>query len=164
MTIKQIRAFHGAEPFEPFVIRLDDGREITVQQRELMMTAPSGRSLFVVQPDDSFTIIDVGSVANVKLKDADGPGRQRLAMTLQTFRDLLRARPFVPFRLVMSSGESYDVRHPEMAMLTRTHILVGIDETRHGVPSRFKIWSLLHVTAVEPIAPASSGPSQSESA
>lgn len=72
-------------------------------------------------------------------------------MTVQTFRDLLHAKPFQPFRLVMSSGEKYEVRHPEMAWLTRTDILVGIGETRDNIPSRFKICSLLHITAIEPI-------------
>jgi hypothetical protein len=72
-------------------------------------------------------------------------------MTVQTFRDLLREKPFKPFRLVMSSGQAYEVRHPEMAMLTRSDILVGIDEADDGVPANFKICSLLHVTAVEPL-------------
>jgi hypothetical protein len=72
-------------------------------------------------------------------------------MTVQTFRDLLAHRPFRPFRLVMSSGQMYDVRHPEMAMLTRTDLLVGIDEADDGVPASFKICSLLHITAVEPL-------------
>ena len=72
------------------------------------------------------------------------------AMTVQTFRELLAKKPFKPFRLVMSSGQSYDVRHPEMAMLTRTDILVGVDVADDGVPAEFKICSLLHVTAVEP--------------
>jgi hypothetical protein len=71
-------------------------------------------------------------------------------MTVQTFRDLLTQRPFMPFRLVMSSGQTYDVRHPEMAMLTRNDILVGIDE-EEGIPANFKICSLLHVTSIEPI-------------
>jgi hypothetical protein len=75
-------------------------------------------------------------------------------MTLQTFRELLTQRPFKPFRLVMSSGETYEVRHPEMAMLTRTSILVGIGETRHGVPAEFKICSLLHVATIEPLTTA----------
>ncbi len=70
-------------------------------------------------------------------------------MTLKTFQELLKAQPFKPFRLVMSSGEKYEVRHPEMAWLTRSDILVGLDETRHGVPAEFHICSLLHVTAVE---------------
>lgn len=71
-------------------------------------------------------------------------------MTVQTFRDLLKAQPFRPFRLVMSSGQSYDVRHPEVAMVTKSDLLVGTD-VEDGVPAEFKICSLLHVTAVEPL-------------
>jgi hypothetical protein len=73
-------------------------------------------------------------------------------MTVQTFRELLTQQPFKPFRLVMSSGQTYEVRHPEMAMLTRTDLLVGIGETDEGVPAEFKICSLLHVSAVEPLS------------
>ena len=80
-------------------------------------------------------------------------------MTVQTFRDLLSERPFKPFRLVMSSGEKYEVRHPEMAWLTRTDILVGADEVE-GIPTRFKTCSLLHVAAIEPLN-GSSGRSRS---
>jgi hypothetical protein len=75
-------------------------------------------------------------------------------MTVQTFRDLLRQQPFRPFRLIMSSGKTYDVRHPEMALLTRTDMLVGVGETDDGVPAEFKICSLLHVAAIEPLEPA----------
>ena len=71
-------------------------------------------------------------------------------MTVQTFRDLLTAKPFTPFRVVMSSGEKHEVRHPEMAFLTRTSIMVGID-VEDGIPAEFRICSLLHVTTVEPI-------------
>jgi len=71
-------------------------------------------------------------------------------MTVQTFRELLDRRPFRPFRLIMSSGQAYDVRHPEMAMLTRSDMLVGIN-VEDGVPAEFKICSLLHVATVEPI-------------
>ena len=78
-------------------------------------------------------------------------------MTVQTFRELLSQRPFRPFRLVMSSGRAYDIRHPEMAWLTRTDILVGIDETDEGVPAEFRICSLLHVATIEPLSQAASG-------
>ena len=76
-------------------------------------------------------------------------------MTVQTFRELLTQRPFRPFRLQMSAGQAYEVRHPEMALLTRTDILVGVDQTDEGVPAEFRICSLLHVTAIEPLSPAS---------
>lgn len=71
-------------------------------------------------------------------------------MTVQTFRDLLAQRPFQPFRIVMSSGEKYEVRHPEMAILTRTNLLIGLN-VKDGVAARFKMCSLLHITAVEPL-------------
>ena len=71
-------------------------------------------------------------------------------MTVQNFRELLQARPFKPFRLVMSSGKTCDVRHPEMAFLSRTSIYVGIDAD-DGIPADYKMCSLLHVTSVEPI-------------
>jgi hypothetical protein len=74
-------------------------------------------------------------------------------MTVQTFRQLLTERPFKPFRLVMSSGQSYEVRHPEMAWLTRTDLLVGVGE-EEAVPAEFRICSLLHVATVEPISAA----------
>ncbi len=73
-------------------------------------------------------------------------------MTVQTFRNLLKERPFKPFRVVMSSGQSYEVRHPEMALITKSDLLVGIDIEDDGVPAEFKICSLLHVTAVEPLS------------
>jgi hypothetical protein len=76
-------------------------------------------------------------------------------MTVQNFRELLAQRPFKPFRLVMSSGQSYDVGHPEMAMLTKSDLLVGIGDIDEGAPAEFKICSLLHVSAIEPISSAS---------
>jgi hypothetical protein len=79
-------------------------------------------------------------------------------MTVQTFRDLLAQRPFKPFRLVMSSGHMYEVRHPEMAWLTRTDILVGVGDTDEGVPAEFRICSLLHVASIEPFSPAATSP------
>ena len=57
----------------------------------------------------------------------------------------------------MSSGQSYEVRRPEMAMLTRTSILVGTGDVDDDVPAEFKICSLLHVTAVEPLSAARPG-------
>ncbi len=73
-------------------------------------------------------------------------------MTLQTFREMLARRPFQPVKLILPSGQSYEIRHPEMAFLTRTDILIGT-HLRDGVPAEFKIVSLLHVTAIEPLEP-----------
>ena len=71
-------------------------------------------------------------------------------MIVQTFKEMLGRRPFQPVKVTLSSGQSYEIRHPEMALLTRTSLLVGVDVADDGVPSEFKILSLLHVTAIEP--------------
>jgi hypothetical protein len=71
-------------------------------------------------------------------------------MTAEALRDWMQRRPFEPFRITMSSGDAYEIRHPEMAFLTRAEIIIGLGE-RGGIPSRHRTVSLLHVTAAEPI-------------
>ena len=73
------------------------------------------------------------------------------AMTLQTFKELLGRRPFEPFRVLLSGGQSYEVRHPEMTWLTRTTLYVGRGTTSEGVPDEATLCSLLHICSVEPL-------------
>jgi hypothetical protein len=72
-------------------------------------------------------------------------------MSVQTFRKMLARRPFQPVKLTLSSGQTFEIRHPEMAFLTRTSILIGTDLADDGVPAEFKIVSLLHVASMEPL-------------
>lgn len=51
----------------------------------------------------------------------------------------------------MSSGEKYEVRHPEMAWLTRTTLYVGTGRVESGVPYEARMCSLLHIATVEPL-------------
>ena len=103
----------------------------------------------------------IGSMGSAVLTNGL-PDRKITNMTVQTFRNLLTNQPFKPFRLIMSSGQAYEVRHPEMAMLTRTDMLVGVDIEDDGVPAEFKTCSMLHVTAVEPLTLATTGPKEPE--
>ena len=72
-------------------------------------------------------------------------------MTLDTIQDLLHRQPFEPFRIVTSSGETYPVRHPEMAWPIRNGVYVGIGG-KGGLPERAAFVWLLHVAAVETLA------------
>ena len=74
-------------------------------------------------------------------------------MTTEAFRKILKRQPFQPFRLVMSSGKCYDVRHPEMAWLLKNDVLVGVDVENDGLPAEFDICPLFHVATIEPILP-----------
>jgi len=78
MTIEQIRNFYHARPFRPFVIHLADGREVPVLHQEFIMAVPSGRTLFVCQPDDTVNIIDLLLVTDLELKPTNnGSGKKR---------------------------------------------------------------------------------------
>ena len=72
-------------------------------------------------------------------------------MTVQTFKAMLARRPFQPVRVILSSGNAYEIRHPEVALLTKTSLLVGTDLADDGIPAEFKVLPLLHVTAIEPL-------------
>jgi len=73
-------------------------------------------------------------------------------MTTSMVRDLLRQRPFRPFRVVMSSGETYEVRHPEMAWVTKNDLFIGIDVADDGLPDDARMCPLFHVATVEPLS------------
>ena len=73
-------------------------------------------------------------------------------MSYRELQKRLQARPFEPFRVVLSSGEAYGVRHPEMALLLKGGIEIAEPDAK-GEPPEVAAWcSLLHITAIEPIA------------
>jgi hypothetical protein len=78
MTVEQLRNAYNAQPFRPFVIHLADGREVSVQHREFIMTVPSGRTIVVCQPDDTLIIIDLLLVTDLEIPPrTNGSGRKR---------------------------------------------------------------------------------------
>ena len=68
MTLEHVRTLYDASPFRPFTLHLADGRAIPVQHREFLASAPSGRTVIVFQPDDSFNIIDLLLVTDVEVR------------------------------------------------------------------------------------------------
>lgn len=69
-------------------------------------------------------------------------------MILGTITDLLTRQPFEPFRVVTSSGDRYDVRHPEMMLRVKNGLYIGLGG-RDNVAERAAFVSLLHISAVE---------------
>ncbi|HYE19420.1 MAG TPA: hypothetical protein VEA69_13300 [Tepidisphaeraceae bacterium] len=75
-------------------------------------------------------------------------------MTSDTFKAILKRQPFEPFRVVMSSGESYDVMHPEMAMATAKTLIIAIPDASHSDGERLVFCSYLHLAHVETLKPS----------
>lgn len=72
-------------------------------------------------------------------------------MSAAVIKESLARRPFQPFRIVLSSGGSYDVRHPENALLVRAGIYVAVPDDQGELPEVANWCSLLHVAAIEPL-------------
>ena len=63
----------------------------------------------------------------------------------------LRERPFRPLRLHLSNGIQHEIRHPEMAIVTPSSIVVGRPAPNAPAPAAedFVIVSLMHVVQVK---------------
>ena len=75
-------------------------------------------------------------------------------MTINTLRDYLTRRPFEPFRVITFSGQGYDVRHPDAAILMRDGLLLAYGGDNGGLPELSAHLSLLHIVAVESLPAA----------
>jgi hypothetical protein len=74
-------------------------------------------------------------------------------MTADAVFARLRRRPFVPFRMILSSGTTYDVLHPEMLFVSKSGVTVAIyDKDQRPSPDeipRESLVSFLHIAATE---------------
>ena len=69
MTIEQLRNLHQARPFRPFTICLADGRNMQVSHPELLTHSPGGRTLIVFHGGESFSILDLLLVTELRPHD-----------------------------------------------------------------------------------------------
>ena len=74
-------------------------------------------------------------------------------MTADTFREILKRAPFEPFGVVMSSGESYNVIHPEMAFVTAKALILALPDPSAAEGERLAFCSYLHIAHVETLRP-----------
>ena len=69
---------------------------------------------------------------------------------------MLTRQPFEPLRIKTSNGEVFEVRHPEMAILARSAMVI-VHPDADGSPSdRVEYVSYLHIASVETLAGATS--------
>jgi hypothetical protein len=71
----------------------------------------------------------------------------------------LLATPFQPFRVVLTDGQSYDVKHPDFVLTTRRTAVIGVKKSdEQPFFDRYHVVSLLHIVRLEPVeAPAAGG-------
>jgi hypothetical protein len=76
-------------------------------------------------------------------------------------RNLLRQRPFLPFRLYVTDGTNYEIRHPESAIISRTLLQLSAPapSTMQAIIERQFGIALIHIMRYEqdvPLPPPSS--------
>ena len=73
-------------------------------------------------------------------------------MRPEDVREHLHQQPFEPFRIYMSDGATFDVDHPEMCMVGRSTIYVGVpDPKKRWMVIRLAHCALIHITRIEPL-------------
>lgn len=69
----------------------------------------------------------------------------------------LRKQPFEPFRLYLTGGTSYEVRHPDMAIVFPAKMIVAIPgTTQPHLAERYHMIALSHVMRLVPLDAAAS--------
>lgn len=79
-----------------------------------------------------------------------------MMFTGTAIRKRLKEQPFVPVRIVTSSGESYEVHHPDLVLVGERDIQVGISSKKDpSIYSQVSRVALMHITAIEdlPVPP-----------
>ena len=68
MKMTELRKLYDAEPFQPFLLHMANGRKIPVRHREFMALSPSGRTAYVYQMNDDSEVVDVALVTSLELR------------------------------------------------------------------------------------------------
>ena len=74
-------------------------------------------------------------------------------MAPEELRDTLKQQPFEPFRIVLTDGEGYDIRHPDLLLVGKRSATVGLagDGSEPYYERTVKV-DLLHISRTEPLA------------
>ena len=71
MTVEEIRAAYYTQPFQPFVVRLNDGRKFRVPKRNYIAISPIGDEIVIAQKD-SFELVEIANVEALELSKKKG--------------------------------------------------------------------------------------------
>ena len=70
----------------------------------------------------------------------------------EELKQLLRQRPFRPFRVHLSDGRAFEIHYPEINLVGETFFIIGIPEA--NVPDPFADdWVMVEMTDIQRIEP-----------
>jgi hypothetical protein len=73
-------------------------------------------------------------------------------MSHEDLRARLQQQPFAPFRMVLTEGTAYEVRHPELVMLGKRSAVIGLaKDPEERFYDATVLVDLLHIVRLEPL-------------
>jgi hypothetical protein len=63
-------------------------------------------------------------------------------------------QPFQPFRVILSSGEKYEVTNHDAALVTRNWLEIGINTDKEGIAESVARCSILRIAQIEDLQTA----------
>ena len=73
-------------------------------------------------------------------------------MRSEELLDVIQSRPFKPHRFTFTTGETYELTHPEMMIVGRSLVTLGRPSpTNYRIADGVFHVSLLHIVKVEPV-------------
>src|SRR5574340_1123663 len=71
-----------------------------------------------------------------------------IAMRPEDLLESTRKRPFVPYRVCLTDGRTYDVGHPDQVIVLRSRAVIGVGG-ENGLPERVEHVALIHIVRIE---------------
>lgn len=66
----------------------------------------------------------------------------------EDLREFTRQQPFVPYRIHITGGQAYDIRHPDQVIVLRSPLVIGFGGD-DGIGERLEPIALIHVVRIE---------------
>jgi len=86
---------------------------------------------------------------------------ENLRMLRKQLLELVGNRPVPPFRIHLTDGRAFEVRHPNMTLVMNTFVSIGIPEPNEADPlvDHFVDIELTAIRGIEMLAPSGPTPS-----
>lgn len=84
-------------------------------------------------------------------------------MTQEELHAVARRQPFEPFRVILTTGATYDIRHPDLIMVGRRSATIGVTRQPDKTVYDYAVLvDLFHIVGIQQLAasppPSSNGP------
>jgi len=76
-------------------------------------------------------------------------------MTQEDLHEHARRQPFVPFRVLLTTGLTFEVPHPELILVGRRSAVFGLPRNPEDkIYDRTVVVDLFHIVSIEPVVNA----------